>query len=350
MADRHIIRFKDIEIILPSPPAARLAGHFRCEVYECRELMNGKSIEIPKTRRVVGEFPNIITNTGLDHIGNGGTFGLYCHVGTGSAAESINDTTLDTFVASQANASYGPTGSVLWWTNGSAPFWGNAQKKYRFAPGFAGGAINVAELGVSPQATTGNLFCRALVKTGGVPTVAPVANDEYFDVYYTLRNYPGHCNNVTGAYDDGSGTLTIGVTTYNYVIRTAYINQNKFWSRSLFGGFNPVYEEGFYNRAEYAAPTSSLGTLYQGIQSTVDTASHSYTWTNGTGTYVNSSYTNSMDYQLGLDEGNLTGGIAGFTGFSTLGAYQWTIDGAVPKDNTKIMNWGFQQTWTRHAL
>jgi hypothetical protein len=352
MANRYIQRFEDIEVTLPTPGVNRLGGIFRMEAYKCREMRDGRSIEIPGTRRLCGEFPNVITNTGLDHIGNKAAYSAYLHVGTGGAAESEFDNTLDTFVASQLkDSSYaGNVGGYLWWSQQSAPYYGSCQVKYRCPPNKFGGAINVAELGLSTQPTTGNLFCRALVKSGGVPTVAPVAVDEYFDVYYTLRNYGGHFDYTDGSLSDGSGSITIGGTSYNYTIRVASILNNTFWARNLFSGFSTAYTPGFYERAYYYAPTVTMGNIFSFPTSDTASTYHSYTWVNGTGTYTNSTYTNSMDYQLDLDEGNLTGGIRGFAGLSTLGAYQWILDGAVPKDNTKVMNWSFQQSWDRHAL
>jgi len=352
MTSRYIKRFTDIEIILPSPPAIQLGGVYHGEVYKCREMMDGRSIEIPGTRRLVlAHSDNIVTDTGLDHIGNHVAFAAYAHVGTGGAAESTTDNTLDTYVTSHAaDGSYGGGYGQLSWTNQSAPYWGNAQQRYRFPPGFAGGAINIAEVGVSTQAATGNLFSRALVRTGGVPTVAPVANDEYFDLYYTLRNYPGHVNNVTGALDDGTGTVDIGGTTYNYTIRVSFITTNTLWGRNLFSGFNLSTGNQWYTRGEVAAPTATLGAINQGLQSTEEVAGYFYTVAHALGTYTNGTYTNSITYTQGLDDYNLLGGIQGFAGWSSICAYQWILDGAVPKDNTKVLNWGFQGTWTRHTL
>jgi len=351
MADRHIIQFRSQELILPTTTKTALGGEFYGEAYKCRELMDGRSIEIPGTRRrVMGPFDNLITNTGLDHIGNKVSWQSAAQVGTGNAAESITDNTLDTYVAGVGNdGSYDGDGQLTW-HSGSNPRYCATQSKYRFQPNFAGGAVNISEVGVGPQTATGNLFCRALVKTGGgVPTTAPVAADEYFDLYYTLRVYPGHCDYVNGTTDDGTGSFDIAGTTYNYTIRAGDIDATVHWAAQARYGFRQFSWNQIYTNMNLYGPDAALGSIYDYMSATLDDA-HFYTQGLTVGTYVDSTYTNTIEFDYDLDNGNITGGIKGLNPWSSLGQYQILLDAAIPKDNTKEFHYTHRTSWTRKTL
>lgn len=348
MSHPQIQQFKARELVLPHQMRGGLGGIIRCEAYQCREMMNGRSIEIPRTRRVCAEFSNQVTNLGLDHIGNLVDYSQYCQVGEGNAAESVSDTTLDDFVASRVNESY--TG---WAAQATPPYYGSYQKKYRFLPNFAGGAVNVAEIGIGPQAATGNLFVRALVKDGGgSPTVAPVSATEYFDVFYTLRNYPDHVNYTTGALDDGAGSVTIGGVSYGYTIRCFDITNYVWWGRNIFNGFRAPSLPGGGSTYGYAYGTGAALAAVTATSMTGATPSAlglSSVPIVG-GTYADSTYTNTLTYQFGLTDGNVTGGIKGLVISSSLGAYQILFSSQIPKNAGVELNYTQRWTWFRKAL
>jgi len=352
MAHRQIGIYKDIDIVLPEMRIG-LCGWFDMEVYQCREMMDGRSIEIPGTRRRVASFPNVITNLGLDHIGRISTYGAYCHVGIGTAIEAITDTICDNFVASHAKDSGYDT---VWSAQSTPPYYGRNQKKYRFSPNFAGGNIDVSEIGISTQAATGNLFSRALCKSGGVPAVVPVLSTEYLDVYYTLLNYPDHVNYTTGALDDGTGSFDVSGTSYSYTIRAEDVTYYANWGRNIFSGFGRwMGPSTTYKGMTMYSSNVALGPV-TGVPTAADSAPSGYAIGTGpdqleVGGYIDSTYSNTITYHVGLNTGNLTPlGIRGLSVYSTLGAYQMVLSASIPKDNTKLFNYTHRTTWTRKVL
>ena len=352
MANRYLPRYRTTRIELPAQRTL-FDGVFRCEAYRAIELMNGNHIEIPGTRRFLGEHENIITNNGLDHIGqNNAQYSAYCHVGTGNAAESASDTTLDTFVASAGKSiSYGwLIGGYLPWAQPTPPYYGSCQVKYRFTPNFAPGAVNIAEMGLSPQATTGDLFNRTLIKTGGTPTTIAVAADEYFDVYYTLRAYSDHVDYTTGATDDGTGSFDIGATTHGYTIRAAVITDARFHGYQLFSGFKHSNVSQFFTQGTYYAPTATLGPVTGGPSSTVDSDGIFYTQPHSIDTYTDSTYTNTLHYGSAIDDNNMTGGIEGMLLYTSMTAYQLVLDTPILKTGSNELDLVFRGTWARKDL
>jgi len=352
MADRHIKRFSEHEIILPHSNGGGLGGYFHIEAFRAIELMNGTHIEIAGTRRHCATFENNVTNNGLDLIGGDpGQWSGHASVGTGNAAESNADTTLDTFVASRtADGAYNGWG-YSWYAQPTPPYWGEYTRKYRFLPNFAPGAINVSEVGISNQPATGNLFCRALVKDGGgTPTTFAVAADEYLDIFYTLRIYADHIDYTTGATDDGTGSFDVAGTTYNYTIRAANITNAWFWGRNLGNGLDTI-SEGYngFGRAYYYGTDAALGPVTGGMTATLSMG-HFYTWGVTASTYVPTTYTRTLTWNCGLDDANLAGGIKGLMPWSSFGCYQMLLDAAIPKDNTKEFHWTQRWTWTRHVI
>lgn len=344
MSHPQIIQFRSREIELPSRRAG-IGGIIRLEAFQCREMMDGRSIEIPKTRRVLAEFGNQVTNLGLDHIGNLTTYGNFCQVGEGNAAEAVTDTTLDDYVAGKGAESF-----TNWAAQATPPYFGSYQRKYRFIANFGGGPVNVSEIGIGPQLATGNLFARALVKDGGgSPTSVAVSATEYFDVFYTLRNYPDHVNYTTGATDDGSGSVVIAGTSYGYTIRAYDLTNYVWWGRNIFDGFRLgglpgggsthgwVYGTGAALGTVTGNPTGATAVGYGGI---------------GTiGSYANSTYSNTLTYAFPFAAGNTaSNSIKLMIVKSSLGAYQILFATPIPKSSGTELNYTHRTTWFRKAL
>jgi hypothetical protein len=313
-------------------------------------MADGRSVEIPGTRRRVASFvENVITNTGLDHIGNRANYSQYCHVGTGNAAESASDTALDTFLASVSAGFIEHTR----WAQASPPYYGASQQRWRFAANFGGGNVNISEVGCSNQLATGNLFSRALVKDGGgSPTVVPVLSTEYLDVFYTLRIYPDHVNYTTGALDDGAGSITIGGVSYAYTIRCMEVDNVSYWGRNIFSGCSFWSLPNNFIDLWVAPAGVALGAV-TGTMTGATITSVSLGGTGGFqtyGTYVNSTYTQTLNYGFGLENGNISGGIRGIMIPSNIGSYQILLAASIPKDVTKLMTWVQRHTWNRKAL
>jgi hypothetical protein len=180
--DRNIIipKYRDIVMELPRQTVG-IAGRYK--------LRKGKT-DIRGVEHITGEtawFNNIITNNGKDNFADADlTVNLaYAHVGTGTTAELATDTQLQTFVA--ASNTVQDSSSTA---QASAPYYGKYVRTIRFGEGVAAG--NIAEVAMSTQNTNGDAFTRALVKDGGgSPTTITVLSDEWLDVTYEFRTYPG---------------------------------------------------------------------------------------------------------------------------------------------------------------
>lgn len=341
----QIKRFRSVEIALPKKRHG-LSGHFRLEAFQCREMLDGRSVEIPNTRRHLASFDNNITDLGLDHIGNQLSYFTYCHAGTGNAAESPSDTALATFVASQQRD---PGWLSTWGARTTAPFYGWNKAKYRFAPNFGGGAISVAELGISTQAATGGLFSRALVKDSqGDPTTVGISATEYFDAFYTLRNYPDHVNYATGALDDGSGTVTIESIDYDYVTRVAEITNYIWWGRNIDSGFGVANYPNATRRATVYGSDATIGSISTNISAT--SLDNNTVGNETVGTYVNANHYNDITFEWGFSDGNVTGNIKGMWVSSSLGSYQHIFTPVIPKNSGLELNFTQRTSWFRKTI
>lgn len=370
-------RYKDVEIALPDVPHGGFDGEFELEAFKGTEFPKGSGIiyETPGTRRKLGRavHPNLITNNGLDwygayRTGSGWSASLgttsnryyqanYCHVGTGTATPSVSDTALASFTAGAAwNAGLG-LGS--YWAQGSPPYYGSHRHWYRFNAGFAGGAVNLNEVGVGFTITTGNLTARALTVNGsGVPTTVTVLADEYLDVYYTRRNYPGLiADESLGTYSEQSGTVDIDGTTYNYTMRPIAVTNND-WGQSSERALGFTGPDGFGTGSyQKGLVVFDQTTAHVAITSTHMTGSYAASYNGvgddyGMGSYTTGTYTRTIWYKAGIDSCNVNqGGVYGFKGFkimSSLGTYQVLLDGVVPKTSTKVYTYYHQWTWARH--
>lgn len=167
------------------------------------------------SRRVVADwFPNLITNFGLEQMGNVTGYLNGCAVGSGATPPNVNDTALGSQIAF--------TSTRQGWNQGAqptAPYYIWARTTYRFASGAAAG--NLSEIGIKLNNAT-NLFSRALILDGaGNPTTVTVASDEVLDATYELRVYPFT--------DDKTGTVTFTGSkglTHDYVLRCSQVNVN----------------------------------------------------------------------------------------------------------------------------
>lgn len=275
------------------------------------------------SRRLLADwFPNLITNAGLDAIGNNVNYLASCFVGSGSTAPANTDTALVTLVGSTSNQQVTTSGN-----SGAPPWFGTQTNTYRFAAGTATG--NLAEVGVGNL--NNNLFSRALILDGvGAPTTITVLAAEALDVTYQLQNRAPTA--------DVTGVITIAGVNYNYTIRAANANSG-FWSvRSIGepGGFASVTA---YNGA-IGTVTSNPAGANSGASSTVNAAYSAGTFQrDGTMTW-------------GLTSGNLAGGITAFlatlgASTSTLGQMQIGLDAAIPKDGTKVLTISLRHIWAR---
>lgn len=195
----------------------KVAGYYKLQV-----------IRPDGTVRQSAEFPNLITNAGLDRMATS-TYLTVCQVGSGSAAPTFADTALAARIAGTQTVQSTDVG-----TTSSSPYYAWATRQFRFAAGVATG--NIAEVGVG-WGTTGSLFSRALVlDSGGSPTTITVLADEILDVTYQLRYYAPETD------DTGDVTFTGNLAgTYDWIFRAANVTDNTAaWGWRMDGDGTPM--------------------------------------------------------------------------------------------------------------
>lgn len=331
-----------------------ISGQFRMEAFKCWEYADGTHEEIPGTRRILADwFDNLILNQGLEYYGAGTPGGVslaeFCHVGTSSAAEAETQTALVAWVAYSGI----DLDNSVYWAQATPPYYGARRFGYRFNAGFGGGAINLNEVGVGCGTTVGSQFLtsRSLTKDGaGTPTTVSVLADEYLDVYYTRRNYPTHIVEATGATNDGSGTVLVGATSYNYTVRPGRLTDNDWGQEIMYpftwtlNGFGAVGGScSVYGNGAVLGPVTGNPT---GAASTDDNAGE----TNTMSSYVTGTYNREVTNVFGPSSGNVTGGIKALMTGTSMGCYQFLFNNSIPKDGGNSFNWVQYFTWTRKTL
>jgi hypothetical protein len=274
-------------------------------------------------RTDVYEFDNLITNAGMDSIGNityasGGNLGA-CLVGSGSAAPANTDTAIKSFIAGQ-----GATGT----TSAVTTDHGSLTKTYKFAQGAVVG--NLAEVGISDKGdNTGMLFSRALILDGGgSPTTITVTTIDILTVTYELDLY--------WPTSDATVTLADGATTYTVTCRAAETVSGGYWAQfisNVFGGSNNA----FWSISAY---TGAIGSI-TGVPSTPIGVSSVYT----RGAYTSGSYSRTDTVLIDINTWN--GNLTAFEWTSPIGAYQFGFSPAIAKDNTKTLALARTISWAR---
>jgi len=275
----------------------------------------------------VPTFPNLITNGGLERMGDNGDWLSRTYVGSGSAAPNFNDTTMNNFVA--------VTTSTQGSTNGAqstAPYFTWVRITRRFSAGGAAG--NLSEVGIGWSAA---LFSRALiVDADGNPTTITVGADQFLDVTYEFRFYPKTTD------DTGSFTLTGNLGgTYDYIFRASSVtssNDTVGWNVLSSGtsmGNQPNYRQVL--DGDIGSITSSpSGASERDVSLTV----------NG---YVSGSLSRKATMSLGLGAGNFATGIKCALFKFGIGTFQVEFTPAIMKTNQRLLNLEFSHSWGRRA-
>lgn len=289
----------------------------------------------------VGPFDNLITNQGLNRVGTG-AFGTHVFVGTGTATPAVTDTQLGTYL------NY--TGSFSsWWNSGilqggSPDYWVQGAGTWRFAAGTATGTITEVGIGwFTGAATAANhrVSSRALiVDSGGSPISITVLADEYLDVTYSLRYYPYVGSDVVQ-------TVVISGVNYTFTTRAIWVVAPTYCSvdataRMKWAGSTEVRTGTAAGTPPALADITDSGMLNSGAGAFLGTTAN---------TYVDSSLVISAVFSAGLTVANLAYGIRGMitrTADSFINsAFQSTISPAIPKDSTKILQFGASVSWSR---
>lgn len=295
-----------------------VAGRYRLRV--------GKRGQEPRID--TGWFDNIITDAGLNFMGDNDNFLNACQVGSGTGTPAAGDTSLGSFVAgTDTQQDFSKTAEA------TSPFFSKITKTYRFAEGAAAG--NLSEVGIGDSTTAGTLFSRALITdSGGTATTITVLSDEFLDVTYQLQLVPPTADatfNVTDAGPDG--------TVHAVTLRAA--DADSAAQRWDFGG-----DDG--NKVQ-ASTNNFVG--YDGAISTVDakpSGNSSVASSLTTAAYSNNSLERLATASFGLNNGNFASDLKSiWFVFTSAGTWQAEFDPVIPKDNTKTLSITVKVSWTR---
>jgi len=278
----------------------------------------------------VPTFPNLITNGGLERMGDNADWLSRTYVGSGSAAPNFNDSAMNNFVASTTTNQSFPTGS-----QSTAPYFTWIRITRRFAAGAAAG--NLSEVGIG-WATA--LFSRALiVDAGGNPTTISVGADQFLDVTYEFRFYPKTTD------DTGSFTLTGSVGgTYDYIFRSANVTSNSVFSGWLLAQNGVSMGKSAPASSGRQAFSGAIGPI-TGTPSGAASASDSFT----ANAYAPSSLLRKGTMSFGLGAGNFGTGIKSALLLFGIGTFQVEFTPAITKTDERILNLEFSHSWGRRA-
>ena len=297
----------------------------------------------------VGPFDNLITNQGLNRVGTD-DFGQYIFVGTGTATPAVSDTGLNSYL--NYTGSFAP--SLNWnpaiLRGGSPDYWVQGAGTWRFATGAATGTLTEVGIGWfvgSADAAGHRVASRALiVDSGGSPISITVLADEYLDVTYSLRYYPYVGSGVVQ-------TVTISGVTYTFTTRALGVESLNYCSVSAVGsqrwGTAAIYTGSAPGTPPALDAITAMSMLNQGAAAQLSVGNNSY---------VGASLSRSCTISGSLGQGNLAYGIRAIVtnpantsgGFQTAfinSSFQSTISPAIPKDNTKILQFGASVSWSR---
>ena len=329
-------------------PTLKLRGLYRMQVRRHGKLIAEREW-----------WDNLITDAGLEGLGEAKALFRYCMVGTGNTAPVVGDTTLQAQVASlDYNASGGTSSGGV---DTGSPRFGWERRTYPFAQGAVTG--NIAEVGVGW--TTTNVFSRSLVS----PAVTLLSIDQ-LTVTYEIRIYIP----VQGT-DDVTGSVVIDGTTHNYTIRplyaatTARMQINFGWQSNLLGlqattrswcGPMVGLSAGSNAGAQVYGAPAVLGPITDTFLRQTSGGTASPQTGGGSGfAYFSSGISNSayvpnskeckFTTTWGISNGNEASGIQGFSFTGLFGTYQCVFASTtISKDNTKQLDMVWKQSWARH--
>jgi len=275
----------------------------------------------------VPTFLNLITNGGLERMGNNSDWLLWTYVGSGSAAPNFNDSAMNNLVASTTTTQSSVDGS-----QSTAPYFTWVRNTRRFSAGQA--AANLSEVGTG---WADALFSRALiVDADGNPTTITVGAEQFLDVTYEFRFHPKTTD------DTGAFTLTGSIGgTYDYTFRASSVTSN-----SGLDGW-AISQNGTRMTA-----TSGVGLVYNGAIGAITgqpSGALAISQTLAGISYVASSLESKVVMPFGLDQGNLAGGIKSAWFKQGIGTFQVEFTPALMKTNESLLNLEFSHSWGRRA-
>lgn len=299
-----------------------------------------KSVQLvdAKTGRVVRElkaFKNVITNAGLDAIGNGtdiSNLTNYLGVGTDNTAPSVSQTALVSQLGARSNSNGGFGDSSA--SGPSFAYWERTRTR-EIAAGASTG--NLTELGFFSAGTSGTMWCRQLFLDDlGSPTTITKLADQILRVIYSWRVYPSTTISTDVVNIDGTDT--------DCDARAMSINSDFDW-----GGLGILTRLGSWDAnpiSKLAHETNVFPTPTGGnfSGSAVQANSSSYS------SYVGGTYYRDLSIVWNPSTANFATGIGairiGFQGNGSA-AIGTTFDPKVPKDNLHRFTYTVRISWAR---
>jgi hypothetical protein len=293
----------------------RVSGEYSAEVRHA----DGTVTEIPW-------FKNLILDSGLDDLGTMAGLRNYCHVGTGTSTPVVTQVALDAKIGT-----YGSYASATTTQIGAPSYAWATTLAYTFAIGAIVG--NITEVGVGATISGTRLYSRArFTDGGGNPIAITVTASDQLVVYHKVT--------VTPPITDGTGSVVISGTTYNYTTRLLYagLTADRFENIGVavftLDGAATVYG----SNAALSAITASAPT---GTAIGNDSGGGTYS------TYVPGTYYRDTTVVWSPTVANDAGGIKGFRVTSSCGNFQIILNTPIMKTNLQQLTMVFRRSWGR---
>ena len=288
-----------------------------------------------------GFFPNVITNLGLDAIGNNHDLFHYCAVGGGNSTPLNTNTKLDNFLAvgsqisSESKYDYDPVRDTEFYKC-------SRTVGYRFA-GLDNKNISEVGLVIDYRPELHSAFTRTLIKnSNGDPTVITVLSGEILELQYRLWqvfDLKDKDQVVTATIDGVEVPVNVKIRLAG--VGGAFVGNN--W------GYHNVIGQGVaFGGSNYARfGTGEIGEITGLISGETPGSYIGMSWE----AYQPSTYKRKFYVNASITETVLP--IRSFLFFSGLGAYQvrfGTVGGDLPIDKTNqdILQLGFELSWGRY--
>lgn len=288
-----------------------------------------------------GFFPNVITNLGLDAIGNNHDLFHYCAVGGGNSTPLNTNTKLDNFLAvgsqisSESKYDYDPVRDTEFYKC-------SRTVGYRFA-GLDNKNISEVGLVIDYRPELHSAFTRTLIKnSNGDPTVITVLSGEILELQYRLWqvfDLKDKDQVVTATIDGVEVPVNVKIRLAG--VGGAHVGDN--W------GYHNVIGQGVaFGGNNYARfGTGEIGEITGLISGETPESYIGMSWE----AYQPSTYKRKFYVNASITETVLP--IRSFLFFSGLGAYQvrfGTVGGDLPIDKTNqdILQLGFELSWGRY--
>lgn len=277
-------------------------------------------------------FDNLITDDGLNRLGTGSAV-TYCRIGTGTNAPTVGDTALQNQTAFSGTASV-PSYSA----QTASPYYITVTFTYTFTQGAVVGTM--AEIAISWLTTGAGLWCRARIKDGGGSdtTITLVALDQLI-VTYSVDVYMNTADVVTTPTIAGVPT-TVTIRPFSVLASTWLVSASTTALNIL-------------NRGASASVADYYMTLYRdGVLQTITSSSVTggtfvaNATPNSIPTYSSGSLSIIINYQFPIGVANFSNNNF-FNISGNLGKWQAHFSPGITKNNTQILSFSINYTWSR---